>query len=303
MIVLCGRDRLQKDLMQLLCDHDNYEAKEKLSAKDRQKFNTFSEALKMQIRHITLVHQYCAAVRDYFQLLVYLMEDSEDADLLCSISQEIASLAEVVYQQRKAGSVTVRAATIPFNPCLMLPFSQPIGSEDGRQMTLVNSIVANYVLKHDDEYLTLCGLRCLINLAGLSDECKAQIMGDDGRQLLSFVSHRIRDYFNNESILAAFCILIRNLASSPFGRQICSCNLELRKKLLRHCHYMLQQDAISLGTSSVSRNLMTAEACACLWKLVQPYEQDGFRKEREDMIAQMKLKKVKVSWATCLQRV
>jgi hypothetical protein len=43
---------------------------------------------------------------------------------------------------------------------------------------------------------------------------------------------------------------------------------------------LLQQDAIVLGTFSASRNMMTAEACACLWKLAQPYEQLMFKNER-----------------------
>eukprot|EP00658_Telonema_sp_P-2_P065586 TRINITY_DN54794_c0_g1_i2.p1 TRINITY_DN54794_c0_g1~~TRINITY_DN54794_c0_g1_i2.p1 ORF type:complete len:570 (+),score=161.91 TRINITY_DN54794_c0_g1_i2:135-1844(+) len=255
------RDLVIPALLDILGKHDTYEAKDKLSAKDRQKFNTFTEGLMMSIRYITLCHRKCNSMRDYFQLLVFLMEDTEDVDLLCAISQEIASLAELVYQQRRAGNTGVRSVTVPFNAVMLLPFAQPIGGDDGRQITITTAVVQNYVLKSEDEYLTLCGLRCLINMAGLADDCKAQIMGDDGKQLLDFLMYRIRDYHNNESILAAFCILIRNLASSAFGRQLCSCNLELRKRLLRHCFYLSL-----IHISEPTRLLSISYAVFCLKK-------------------------------------
>ena len=292
-------------LLKLLDEHEQYEAKDKLPEKEKAKFNAFTTGVQECVRHICLTHEKCKAMSEYFQVLVYLMEDSQDSDLLCTISQEIAFLAEQVYDQRRADRGNTRSYT-PFNDCLLLPFSDEIGGLQGRAKTLVSMLITEFVMKQYDEYLTLCGLRCLINLAGLSDECKLQLLSADGHQLLNFLSHRVRDFYNNESICAAWCILIRNLASSEYCRQIISENSELRKHLLTYSSMLLQQDAIVLGTFSDSRNMMTAEACACLWKLVraseqqiydltrcvqaQPYEQQMFQTERLQKWEMQKLK-------------
>jgi hypothetical protein len=95
---------------------------------------------------------------------------------------------------------------------------------------------------------------------------------------------QVRDYKNNESVLATFCMLLRNISSSGMGRQIISRNLYLRKRLITYMQTLLVQEALKMNgyvaTGSDSRNLMTAEACACLWKMVQPYEPENSRRER-----------------------
>jgi len=85
-------------------------------------------------------------------------------------------------------------------------------------------------------------------------------------------------------VLATFCMLIRNIASSNLGRETISRTHALRERLKGYMEYLLTQEALYMTawspTSSHTRNLMTAEGCACLWKMVQPYEPADSKMER-----------------------
>lgn len=273
---------LLPELQRQLWLWENFPGKERLPPRDRQKYNQAGTDLMMDIRLIQLCHKRVRLMNDYFEVLISIMDDYDDVDLLCAIAMEIASLTNQLYEQRRKQS----HSRSHFNTCYLLPFSKFFGGVIS-QRCIVLKIVRNYIMNFDNEYLTLCGMRALINLAALSDECKLQILGgEEGRMLLQILDFRVSDYRNNESVLATFCMLIRNIASSSIGRQTISRNQQLRRRLKDQMQYLLTQESLKMtswsATSSHSRNLMTAEACACLWKMVQPYEPDTSKKERLD---------------------
>jgi len=90
----------------------------------------------------------------------------------------------------------------------------------------------------------------------------------------------------NEALQLTFCMLLRNLASSDLGRQVFSRNLQLRLRVRNWLKDLISvQDCVKMSdiwspVSSPSRNTLLAEACACMWKLVQPYEPDDNKAQR-----------------------
>jgi len=279
---------LLPELQRLLYTWETFPGKDRLPLKEGIKYKQAGVALMQDIRMVQLCHARVDATNDYFDFLIEMMDyHMENVDLLCAIAMEIASLTNLVYEQRRKQE----SSRSNFNPCNLIPFSKYFGMPF-HQRCVVMKILQNYIFKFQDEYLTLCGMRALINLAALSDECKQQILGDGGGEMLNILNFRVKDYTNNESVLATFCMLMRNIASTEYGRQTISQNPDLRKRLLQLMKVLLSQEPMKMvgydATRSFSRNLMSAEACACLWKLCQPYEPENARREREELMEQKK---------------
>merc|ERR1719473_1526529 len=98
------------------------------------------------------------------------MDVYEDVGLLCAIAMEVASITNIIYQRR----LSAIKHNTAFNASLLSPFFKNFGGSHSTD-NMVKKIVNNYVLRYPDEYQTLCGMRALINLVALSDECKKNI--------------------------------------------------------------------------------------------------------------------------------
>jgi len=275
-------------LKDLLHTWENFPGKDRLPQKEKRAYVKAGNDLMSDIRLVELCHIRVDLTKDYFEFLMEMMELlSENNDMICAIAMEIATLTHDIYEYRRKQE----HARANFNTSSLIPYHVSIGgSFTGK--CLVKRLVQYYVTGgSNDEYCTLCGLRALINLAALSDECKMQIIGDQGQDILNILQYSVlKNFNNNEVLLSTFCLLIRNICAGDYARQVINRNSDLRKKLVNQLmKILLTQEVMKMSdegvynpTRSASRNLMTAEACACMWKLCQPYEPDNTRMKREE---------------------
>jgi len=280
---------LQPKLQNLLYEWEQFPGWERLPAKDKLKYQQAGTDLMVDVRLIQLCHERARLVSEYFQVLLQIMDFADDSDLLCAVAMEIATLTNQLYEQRRKQA----SSRSHFNAANLTPYYKNFGGGSWTNRSVVGHVIRIYIMKVGDDYRTLCGMRALINLAALSDECKMQILGkEDCKTLKDMLDYRVRDYKNNESVLATFCMLLRNICSSAIGRQHISRTPKIRSLLVNYMFSLLNQESLKMAesapegweaTGSDSRNLMVAEACACLWKMVQPYEPDVSRKQREEL--------------------